>query len=211
VKSNAVRRQFASEQIQFAPDQNFSDAQGNPHSAWENAETRQRDNVERLNLGPVRRDPPLSARFRSAQLEETTIMTLALSSRTKLHMGLAIAILTVVGSATLSTPAFAAAKQSDVVAACKRTKGCTMFPGQNGGLGGCTPNVCFSCTKGKCVQTLTSEGGRSKYKPGAGDTIGKLLSPSHTKANDAIVHRGNTAPVKFAAPGNSHMRTGGRH
>ncbi len=53
--------------------------------------------------------------------------------------------------------------------------------------------------KGKMrSRALTSEGGRSKYKPGAGDTIGKLLSPSHTKANDAIVYRGNTAPVEFA-------------
>ena len=55
--------------------------------------------------------------------------------------------------------AFAAAKQSDVVAACKRTKGCVMYPGTNGGVGGCSPHACFSCTKGKCVQTAARPSG----------------------------------------------------
>jgi hypothetical protein len=73
---------------------------------------------------------------------------------------------------SLSTPASAAAKQKDVVAACKRTSGCVMFPGTSGGVGGCSPTVCFSCTKGKCVAVTA----RVSNDGGAGDTISKLLS-----------------------------------
>ena len=137
-------------------------------------------------------------------------MMLALSSRTTLRMSLAIAVLTIVGSAALSTPA-SAAKQKDVLAACKRTAGCGYIDIGNGTGYGCSPHACFQCANGKCHQTRVTGTGRSNYKPGAGDTIGKVLSPSRTKANDAIVHRGNIAPVKFATPGNNHMRTGGRH
>ena len=137
-------------------------------------------------------------------------MTFALSSRTKLHVSLAVAVLTVVGSAALSTPA-SAAKQKDVLAACGRTKGCGYIDTGNGTGYGCSPHACFQCANGKCHQTRLTSTGRSKYKPGAGDTIGKVLSPSHTKANDAPVHRGSTSSVKLATPGNNHMRTGGRH
>lgn len=137
-------------------------------------------------------------------------MTLALSSRTTLRMSLAIAALTIVGTAALSTPA-SAAKQKDVLAACSRTKGCGYIDNGNGTGYGCSPHACFECANGKCHQTRLTGTGRSTYKPGARDTIGKVLSTNSTKANDAIVHRGNTTPVKFAAPGNNHMRMGGRH
>jgi hypothetical protein len=115
--------------------------------------------------------------------------------------------LAVVGASALSTPAFAAAKQSDVVAACKRTKGCVMYPGTNGGVGGCSPHACFSCTKGKCVQTAARPSGGGKSKPSAGS----ISLTNRRTANGAQIHRGNTAPVNVAAPINNHARMGGRH
>jgi len=131
-----------------------------------------------------------------------------MSNRMKLSTKLILlSALAILSCAALSTPASAAAKQKDVVAACKRMgSGCTMFPGTNGGVGGCTKLVCFSCTKGKCVQTRVSNDGGLQHKSGAGDTVGKVLLPSGTKALD-----GNTAPLKTAAPGNNHIKMGGRH
>lgn len=135
-------------------------------------------------------------------------MTFSLASRTKLNTSLALAVLAIVGSAALSTPASAAAKQSDVVAACKRTKGCAMFPGPNGGLGGCSPHACFTCSNGKCTKVPD----RLVGKPNLGrkTAIGEVSLTNRATANDASVHRGNTAPVQVAAPGNNHMRMGGR-
>jgi len=130
--------------------------------------------------------------------------------QTRLMLLPALAILC---CAALSTPASAAAKQKDVVAACKRMgSGCTMFPGTNGGVGGCTKIVCFSCTKGKCVQTRVSNSDGLQHRSAAGDTVGKLLSPGGTMA-----HGGNAAllksetPLKTATPGSSHLKTGVRH
>ena len=115
--------------------------------------------------------------------------------------------LAVVGASALSTPAFAAAKQSDVVAACKRTKGCVMYPGTNGGVGGCSPHACFSCTNGKCVQTAARPSDSGKSKPGTGS----ISLTNRTTANGTQIHRENTAPVNFAASSNNHVRMGGRH
>ena len=134
-------------------------------------------------------------------------MTFNLSSRTKLHMSLALAVLAIVGSATLSTPA-SAAKQSDVVAACKRTKGCVLSEGINGGVAGCSPHACFSCTKGKCVQTSTRVGGT---KSGVKGKIGNVSLTNRTTATGTRIHRGNTAVATFAAPSTNHMRMGRRH
>ena len=135
-------------------------------------------------------------------------MTFSLSSRTKLNTGFAIAVLAIVGSAALSTPA-SAAKQSDVVAACKRTKGCAMFPGENGTLGGCSPHACFTCSNGKC--TIVPDRLVGKPNLGRQTTIGNISLTNRATANDAVVHRGNAAPVQFAAPGNNHVRMSGRH
>ena len=114
--------------------------------------------------------------------------------------------LAVVGASALPAPAFAAAKQSDVVAACKRTTGCVMYPGTNGGVGGCSPHACFSCTNGKCVQTArSSDGGKSK------PSIGSISLTNRTTAHGTQIHRQNTTPVNFAASSNNHVRMGGRH
>lgn len=130
-----------------------------------------------------------------------------LSSRMKLPTRLiGFTALAVLGAVALSAPALAA-KQSDVVAACKRTNGCVMYPGTNGGLGGCSPHACFSCTKGKCVQTARVGGSKSGVK----STIGNVSLTSRATATDTRIHPGNTAPVAFAAPSNDHMRMGGRH
>jgi len=135
-------------------------------------------------------------------------MTFSLSSRTKLNTGFAIAVLAIVGSAALSTPA-SAAKQSDVVAACKRTKGCAMFPGENGTLGGCSPHACFTCSNGKCTKVPN----RFVGKPNLGrqTTIRNVALTNRVTANDSVIHRDNAVPVRFAAPANNHMRMGGRH
>ena len=135
-------------------------------------------------------------------------MTFSLSSRTKLSTGFAIAVLAIVGSAALSTPA-SAAKQSTLVAACKRTAGCWMEKSSAGGLTGCSPNACFHCFKGKCFALSESGGnrGHTAGKPGGGN----ISLTNRATANDAVVHRGNAAPVQFAAPGNNHVRMSGRH
>jgi hypothetical protein len=136
-----------------------------------------------------------------------------LTSRMKLHMKLGLAVLAIVGSAALTTPA-SAAKQSGVVKACKDMgEKCAWFPGINGGGAACTARVCAVCTKGTCVQgpARVSDGGRLKYKPGARDAMGNLFSASGAKANDTLIHRGNIAPVKLGASTNNHMRMSGHH
>jgi hypothetical protein len=60
--------------------------------------------------------------------------------------------------ALLSTPAFAA-KQSAVLAACKRTPGCWIYRDRSGGYNGCSPNACFQCYKGSCSQLIKATGG----------------------------------------------------
>ena len=129
-------------------------------------------------------------------------MPFSLTSHTKLHMNLTLAVLAVMGAAALSAPAFADAKQKDVVAACKRTKGCEMGY-VDGGAYGCSPHACFVCNNGKCHSVRSSGGGRLKYKPMVGSTV--------ASASATGIRRGNAAPVKVAAPGNNHVRTGGRH
>lgn len=122
-------------------------------------------------------------------------MTFKLSSRTMLHMNFAIAVLAIVGSAAFSTPA-SAAKEKDVVAACKRTKGCGIVDTGNGTSYGCSPHACFTCSNGKCVQTRRT---------------GNASLTKSTTANGTDIRRGNTAPANFAEPSNNHVKMGGRH
>lgn len=123
-------------------------------------------------------------------------MTFELSSRTKLHLNFAIAVLAIIGPAAISTPASADAKEKDVVAACKRTKGCGIVDTGGGTSYGCSPHACFTCGNGKCVQTRRTDN----------------VSPTKSAtANGTQVYRANTAQTHFAAPSNNHMRMGGRH
>jgi hypothetical protein len=110
--------------------------------------------IHRLNLGAVESDPPRSIEYRVLEPEENTMFNL--SSRMKLPTRLSgFTALAIAGAAALSTPAYAA-KQSDVVAACKRTKGCEM--GYMGGDAyGCSPHACFNCSNGKCHQVRSSD------------------------------------------------------
>lgn len=123
---------------------------------------------------------------------------------------LGFAALAIAGSVALPAPA-SAAKQSAVLAACNRTKGCGYIDTGNGTGYGCSPHACFQCANGKCHQTRTSDGGRLSYKPGAGVAMSKLPSQGSTGANDTLIHRGNTAPANYSALSSNHTRMGGRH
>jgi hypothetical protein len=81
--------------------------------------------------------------------------------------------------ALLSTPAAAAkkvikVKQSTVLAACKRTAGCSYDPGA--GVG-CSPNTCFICSKGKCFAAI-----KGTKTPSGGD-LGKLVVQQPLKSS----------------------------
>ena len=68
-------------------------------------------------------------------------------------------------AALLSTPAFAA-KESAVIAACKRTAGC-WFQKDWAGTTGCSPHACFSCYKGTCRAAITAGGSKVQRGPNA--------------------------------------------
>jgi hypothetical protein len=82
----------------------------------------------------------------------------------------------------LSTPAVAAkkvikVKQSTVLAACKRTAGCSFDPDSQVG---CSPNTCFSCYKGKCQAVI-----KGTKTPSGGD-LGKLISSGGPPKTGAV-------------------------
>lgn len=134
-------------------------------------------------------------------------MTFSLSSRTKLNTGLAFAVLALAASAALPTPA-SAAKQSTVVAACKRTAGCVIIAGSGGGVSGCSPHACFTCSKGNCTKVPDRLVGKPNL--GRNTTIGNVSLSNRATANGSLAHRGDTAPVRIAAPANNHMSMGHR-
>jgi hypothetical protein len=77
----------------------------------------------------------------------------------------AIVAVPLLSVALLSTPAFAA-KQSAVLAACKRTSGCWTTSLGNGGVAGCSPHACFECYKGSCHRTVITAAGGAKVQRG---------------------------------------------
>ena len=137
-----------------------------------------------------------------------------LSSRMKLQTSLIrLTALAIVSAAALSTPA-SAAKQSDVMAACKRTKGCWTET-SNGNTFGCSPHACFICEKGKCFQARNSVGEGKKGGAGVGSTAVNVSSTRHTTLSTPTVNRGDPAPVRSGAtvnnPGTTKMGMGGKH
>lgn len=63
-------------------------------------------------------------------------------------------------STMLIVPADAAAKQSKVLAACKRTAGCWTASCGKGCVSGCSPHACFFCDKKVCHKV-----GQRWYEP----------------------------------------------
>jgi hypothetical protein len=116
----------------------------------------------------------------------------------------------VVSAAALPTPA-SAAKQSTVVAACKRTQGCWMG---GGGAYGCSPNACWNCLKGKCHQVRQSDVEGKGSRTGIGTSVGNGSSTRDTSSKPTV-NRGETAPAKFGAtvnnPDTAKMKMGGKH
>ena len=102
------------------------------------------------------------------------------SSRMTLHGSLLLAAFAIAGSAALPTPA-AAAKTSDVLAACKRTKGCGWSTWNDGTIVGCSPNACFKCSGGKCHQIDRTEPGGQKNISAVGRAVGTASPAGGTK------------------------------
>jgi hypothetical protein len=97
-----------------------------------------------------------------------------------LHTSLLLAAFAVASGAALPTPA-AAAKQSDVLAACKRTPGCATNVGADGNIYGCSLHACFECSGGKCHQTNRTVPDGPKDKTGVGSAVGPASPASGTK------------------------------
>jgi len=112
-----------------------------------------------------------------------------------------VVVVPLISVALLSTPAFAA-KQSAVLAACKRTPGCVITRGY-GQVVGCTPIVCFECKKGNCQRAITATGGpKIQRGPNAVVTTPKSARgsiPVQTGATAVI----NSAPVRPTGPSGS--------
>jgi hypothetical protein len=149
-------------------------------------------------------------------------MMFDLSSRMTLHGSLLLAAFAIAGSAALPTPA-AAAKTSDVLAACKRTKGCGWSTWNDGTIVGCSPNACFKCSGGKCHQIDRTEPGGQKNVSAVGTAVGPASSASATKmsinGNVESVTR-NKLPVNgplinngppISNPGGMNGRMSGKH
>jgi hypothetical protein len=122
------------------------------------------------------------------------------SFRTFAQLGLIAGLLTAF-AASWSTPA-AAAKQSDVLAACKRTPGCWSQIRGGGDAIGCSPHACFVCVNGKCQQARSSGGGKL---PGSGSIAGNVSSASRTTSvKPTTPPRGDIGPVNSGGGGHKH-------
>lgn len=132
-------------------------------------------------------------------------------NRTKLLTSLiGFTALAIAGAVALSTPA-SAAKISTVLGACKRSAGCNSWGDGKGWAIGCGRYGCFECDKGKCHSIARSAVEGKRVRAGVKAGVGNVSAANHMKANDSHIHRGDTAPVKFAAPSSNHVRMGGRH
>ena len=92
--------------------------------------------------------------------------------------------------APLSTPAFAA-KQSAVLAACKRTAGCWSTNFGNGTVAGCSPNACFHCYRGNCQRTALTATGSSKVQRGPN----AVVTTSKSARGSIPIQTGATAVI----------------
>jgi hypothetical protein len=125
------------------------------------------------------------------------------SFRTFAQLGLIAGLLTAF-AASFSTPA-AAAKTSDVVAACKNTPGCQSNDLGGGHVVGCSPKACFDCANGKCHAFRSSDGGKLNYKPGSTSVTRDISSASRTgPAKPTIAPRGDIGPVNSGGGGGGH-------
>jgi hypothetical protein len=99
--------------------------------------------------------------------------------------------------ALLSTPAFAA-KESAVIAACKRTPGCWFD--KNKGVGrtiGCSPHACFDCINGVCKQAIKTTPGQVQRDPNA------VVTTPKSARGSIPIQTGATAVVNT-----THVRQG---
>jgi hypothetical protein len=123
-----------------------------------------------------------------------------------------VALLT---ATTLSTPAAAkGASLGAVQKACQRTQGCVIQYHGNGNADGCTAVVCFTCTKGVCVQAL-----KDTHQPIKGGNLNGLLNPPESnpmpkEKNPVVVGGANQSgkinqPVAVEHSGNIEHSGGG--
>jgi hypothetical protein len=115
----------------------------------------------------------------------------------------AIVVVPLISVALLSTPAFAV-KQSSVLAACSRTKGCWTVNTGNGGVAGCSPNACFECYNKNCHRTSVTATGGAKIQRGPNAVVTTSTSsrgsiPIQTGATAVI----NSTPVRPTGPSGS--------
>jgi hypothetical protein len=148
-------------------------------------------------------------------LEPEEIMMFSLSSRMKLHTSLLLAAFAIASSAALPTPA-AAAKQSDVLAACKRTPHCIATV-KDGDAYGCSPHACFVCSNGKCQQVRSTVVEGLKNKSRVGNAVGTASSASGTEMSvngNAESASRNQMPISrplINNPGSINMQMSGKH
>ena len=114
-----------------------------------------------------------------------------------------VVVVPLVSVVLLSTPAFAA-KQSAVLAACKRTKGCSSTSIGGGEVVGCSPNACFHCSGGNCRRIAITAAGGAKVQRGATAVVTTPKSargsiPVQTGATAVI----NSTPVRPTGPSGS--------
>ena len=87
---------------------------------------------------------------------------------------LALALSIGIGTSIRADAATKGVSESKVLAACKRTPSCHFNGNRKGDGPGCTDNVCFMCSKGKCWADMKGK------TPGKGAVIGGIRLPPGT-------------------------------